>query len=251
MLLIALFARLRGFFQSGPLALSKCSSALYILALSLIPLLSAGIPISRALTGGILWQRVLTFSVIILVELSFVSLLAIFTAKLQQIQRNKTLNAFIRRQFILAIMTMLCNLWMLIVTISRFIFPFVSDDKLEDSVSNNWIHFIKAFALSLHVLFNFLCIALSYRCCDSLIVLFCGCLRCCRVIPITTEDHDAIFLEQIMRNSTKDKPEQAPTTRRLPTMNSGPGNSAPAAAAPPVIAMTQMPASQIDIVYEY
>ena len=31
----------------------------------------------------------------------------------------------------------------------------------------------------------------------------CGCLRCCKIIPITTEDQNAIFLEQIMENAGK------------------------------------------------
>merc|ERR1712087_828827 len=69
------------------------------------------------------------------------------------------------------------------------------------SVANTCLEIFMIF----HILCNFLTIALSYRCCDSLLLLCCGCLRCCTVIPITTEDHDAIFLEQIMMNARNGK----------------------------------------------
>ena len=242
-LLIALFARLKALFANGPIQLSKCSIVAYIVVFSLMPVLSAGIPISRAMGRGIIWQRILTFSVIFLVEIVLTSMLALFIIKLKQIQKNKTLNAFIRRQMILAVLTMASNLWILIVTLSRFM-PFIDDDKMENTAINNWIIFIKTFAFAFHILCNFLCVALSYRCCDSLLVLLCGCLRCCRVIPITTADHDAIFLEQIMRNSKGDNQQierGGPSRRTMPTEDNGNANGTPNRTT--VIAMTP--------VYEY
>merc|ERR1712156_1195813 len=93
----------------------------------------------------------------------------------------------------------------LITVISNVLFVSYIVIRSHFDIQNQWTlwihHTAETLLLTINVLTNFLSVAISYRCCDSLIVLCCGCLRCCRMIPITTDDHDAILLEQIMRHS--------------------------------------------------
>ena len=174
-------------------------------------------------------------------------------------------------QVILGILTVIDILLILGIVVMA---PVLRDKSPEDenyegysTLGYLWIASLDILLIPFNILCNFLTIALSYRCCDSMIVLCCGCLRCCRVIPITTEDHDAIFLEQIMRNS-ETKPGQhieheAPATRIQPAVAAGPVAAGAPAAAPAAIAMAPMPhtanlppltgagAMDFDIVYEY
>ena len=91
LLIIALFVRLRGLFQSGPLRISKCTTSLYIIALSLVPVLCLSIPVAHGLGRGAVWQLIMTISVIGLNGAILSSLLALLIWKLKQIQKNKTL----------------------------------------------------------------------------------------------------------------------------------------------------------------
>ena len=218
MLLIALFTRIRGLFASSDSPLSKCTIIFYISALTLLPILlispflivpiayhfgmgdsilahGAGEIVSRSLIGA-------TFYLFISL---LISLLAMFTAKLKQIQRNKTLNAFIHRQVKMGILTVLVIALLLgIVALAPLLRDKGPDDENFEGYSTVgylWIVAGETFLVPFHIFCNFLCIALSYRCCDSMFVICCGCLRCCRVIPITTADQNAIFLEQIMQSA--------------------------------------------------
>ena len=95
LLLIALFTRLSVLFQSTPFPLSKCHSALYVLALSMLPVLFLCIGITR---DDHTVRRIL-LAVFIFTFLSLLmSLMTLFVVKLKQIQKNQTLKAFIRRQ---------------------------------------------------------------------------------------------------------------------------------------------------------
>jgi len=230
LLLIAFFSRLSNLFKAGPLRISKWITSMYKAALSLIPALCLCIPISRALGGGKIWQRILSLTVIFLAISVLCSLLAMFHFKLKQIQKNKTLSAFIHRQMILAALTVISNILFFGVTAARSAIAGENDDR---SVGNRWMAFAESFIISFHIICNFLTVALSYRCCDSLLVLCCGCLRCCNLIPITTADHDAIFLEQIMKNTKTQNAaapksfEHGPTPRTLPgpTVGTLPGST--------------------------
>ena len=258
-LLIALFARLSGHFRSGPVSLSKCTVFAFTSVLTIIPVLCFVIPVVRIMGANALYQRLLVMFILFLITSTLSGLLAVFTWKLKQIQKNKTLNAFIRRQIILAVLTVITNLLCFIPTSLRI---HVHPASLE----NEWISFIETFLLSFNILFNFLSIAISYRVGDSLIVLCCGCCRCCRVIPITTTDHDAVFLEQIMKNASDHparrtgKPteiqHEAPSTKIQSAENEvnrsvpvQPQNNAQSI-GPAVNTLTQKPIS-LEIVYEY
>jgi len=197
LLLIALYNRLSGLLKEGPLALGRCTRTMYICILSTILILLLATPVSRVLGAGISVQRVLVVLVILSVEFVLCSLLCLFAIKLKQIQKNKTLIAYRRRQIVLAVLTVFNNMFFIVVT----------SYQTHANVSR-WVDFISSFVLPLHVLLNFLTIALSYRCCDSMIVLFCGCLRCCTVIPITSKDHDAIFLEQMIEAQQQQQQEK-------------------------------------------
>jgi len=206
LLLIALFIRLRGLFKSSPVPLSKCVIVSYALALTILPFLCFSFVL--AAPHGEIVVRVLLGAALFMFIALLVSLLALFTRKLAQIQRNKTLSAFINRQITLAVFTVVDILLILgIVALAPVLREDTGPERENYSgyttVGYLWIFINGILLFPFNVLCNFLCIALSYRCCDSMIVLCCGCLRCCRVIPITTEEHDAIFLEQIFENADK------------------------------------------------
>ena len=197
LLLIALFVRLSNLFQSGPLHLSRCTARTYTVTLSTIPILCLSVPVTRVLGADIVWQRAFAFAVLFVAETVLCSLLFLFWMKLKQTQKNKTLIAYHRRQSVVSLLSVFTHFCFLMA----FGFQLLINVDRHQTPQYSWFTFAYTFIMPYHVLCNFLCVAVAYRCCDSLIVLFCGCLRCCRVIPITTDDHDAIFLEQIMKNS--------------------------------------------------
>ena len=216
----------------GPLRLSPFTSMMYSLSLIFIPFFAMGVPVATGLGLQQKWTRLMVIIVIFTFLTLLSSLLADFTGKLKQIQRNKTLNAFIRRQIICSVLTVMTIITALLITAVRMHRGFAE----YDSPGNEWFVLAEVVWIPLHILCNFLCVALSYRCCDSLIVFLCGCVRCCRVIPITTEDQDAIFLEQIMKNSKPPQIEhEAPSTRTLPATCCGSINDLPAATPPPTM----------------
>jgi len=273
--LIALFVRLSGLFKAGPLAMSRRTTLFYAVTLSLIPTLFIPNAIYSALAEvprivDLIWN----LSIWMLTLFALSTLLALFTVKLQQIQKNKTLNAFIRRQMALAVLALV----FVVLIFGVFCVSAARGQTLANhgnSASLRAQRVIMALFATFGNLCNFLCIAISYRCCDSLIVLCFGCIRCCRVIPITTADHDAIFLEQIMKNvpdrSDRERAPRAegPSTRiqqrAQPSIPAAAGPPAPAAAAalPAVVPVAgaaigalpavavQHRAAEFDIVYEY
>ena len=70
-----------------------------------------------------------------------------------------------------------------------------------------WLRLMGTYVTTFNTVSNFLTIAVSYRVCDSLLLLCCGCLRCCRcdVVRVTSEQRDAIFLEEIIANDYANK----------------------------------------------
>ena len=249
LLLIALFVRLSNLFRSGPLRLSRCTTTMYTVVLTLMPILCLCVPVIRVMGADVRWQRIFAFAVIFLAEIVLCSLLSMFAVKLNQVQKNKTLIAYQRRQSILALLTVFNNFCFLVVVGWQI----STDPDRYGQPGYRWIEFVECFFLPFHILCNFLSIALSYRCCDSLIVLLCGCLRCCKVIPITTADHDAIFLEQIMRNSNDQNagnPNQTnhtvPTTKTVTIEVVATGNSPDRQ-----YAIGEPVPSPIRIIYEY
>jgi len=168
-----------------------------------------------------------------LIVLVLAALLSLFVVKLRQIQKNKTINAFIHRQTVLTALTllfnaaMLCALSVAVVRCSNGE-PFYYGTGLVQWAQRTSI----ALLVTLSNFCHFLCIAISYRCCDSLIVLCFGYIRCCRVVPITTAEHDAIFLEQIMRNEAgrsdrSDRAEGPQCRVQLRTQSAGSDANAP------------------------
>ena len=148
MLLIALCTRIRGLFASSPLPLSKCTILFYISALTLLPFLIAspflfvsfgyklGMSRSFLFHGVEIVSRILVGSTFFLYIALLVSLLAMFTAKLKQIQRNKTLNAFIHRQVISAILTVIVlSLILGIVALAPFLRDKGPDDENYEGYS--------------------------------------------------------------------------------------------------------------------
>ena len=107
--LVAMFTRLRGLFQPTPVPLSKRTVFLYVFALTLLPFCCLCLPLGASLGLGKaeyrrdhhfaeIVYRLLIGTPILMYFVLLISLLALFILKLKQIQRNKTLNAFIHRQ---------------------------------------------------------------------------------------------------------------------------------------------------------
>jgi len=266
LLIVALFVRLSGLFESGPLSISRRTTWFFGVVLALIPLLSVPNAIYCALSE-MPWLAELVWgsSVWVLVIVALSALLTLFTNKLQQIQRNKTLNAFIRRQMMLAVLALVFVVLALVIfCIAAFRGQSMANHGNSASLRAHRV--VMALLAAVSNLCNFMCIAISYRCCDSLIVLCCGWIRCCRVTPITTEDHDAIFLEQIMKNVPEQQSDRSPGSEgpgiRVRRREQSPNAVAAAGAAPlpPIVAAVAVghppaigvqPQSDYDIIYEY
>jgi len=213
LLLIALFCRLYGLYEAGPLRLSKRITYSYIavfclMALGLIIVICLCIPVAATPAAFKMIRRISGVLMVFATVSVLISLLWLFRSKMKQIQSNERIAAFAHRQQLLSILTVIGNVLCTVSVVSRW-------NKNEGQW--HWMMFLRPFFSSFHIICNFLCIGLPYRCCDTLVVLCCGFLRCCTATPITTEDHDAIFLEQMLVKPANTRPaitaHQTPSAR--------------------------------------